>query len=108
MRVKIILTMMVLAILLVVSACSNEKEAQNTINAKKEANSTVETIKTGTFTVLGMDCCPPFVVERVLNQVEGVGKTAIKVSGSTGKVTVSFNDNKTDLQAISDFGLIVE
>ncbi|ANK38179.1 MULTISPECIES: hypothetical protein [Staphylococcus] len=47
-----------------------------------------------------------------MKQVEGVGKTAIKVSGSTGEVTVSFDDRKTDLQliktAISDFGLGVE
>ncbi|MBK0295883.1 mercury resistance system substrate-binding protein MerP [Bacillus sp. S34] len=112
MRVQIIRIMMVLSLLLVVSACSNEKKAQNNMDAKKEAKTTVETTKTGTFTVLGMDCCTPSVVERVLKQVAGVGKTAIKVSGSTGKVTVSFDDKKTDLQAIktavSDFGLGVE
>jgi len=47
-----------------------------------------------------------------VSQVEGVGKTAIEVSGSTGEVTVFFDDKKTDLQAIktavSDFGLGVE
>ncbi|MBF8119116.1 mercury resistance system substrate-binding protein MerP [Bacillus cereus] len=112
MRVQIIRIMMILSLLLVVSACSNGKEAQNTMDAKKEAKTTVETNNTGTFTVLGMDCCPPSLVERVLKQVEGVGKTSIEVSGSTGKVTVSFDDKKTDLQAIrtavSDFGLGVE
>nr|CAA70223.1 transport protein [Bacillus cereus] len=104
--------MMLLSLMLVVSACSNEKEAQNTIDAKEHVKATIETTKTGTFTVLGMDCCPPSLVERVLKQVEGVGKTAIEVSGSKGEVTVSFDDRKTDLQAIktaiSDFGLRVE
>ncbi|CAI9394913.1 mercury resistance system substrate-binding protein MerP [Priestia flexa] len=112
MSVKIIRIMMLLSLLLVVSACSNEKEAQNTIDAKKEVKATIETTKTGTFTVLGMDCCPPSVVESVLEEIDGVSKTAIKVSGSKGEVTVSFNDKKTDLQAIktavSDFGLGVE
>ncbi|EKM0839613.1 transporter, partial [Listeria innocua] len=50
--------------------------------------------------------------ESVLEQVDGVSKTAIKVSGSKGEVTVSFDDKKTDLQAIktavSNFGLGVE
>lgn len=59
-----------------------------------------------------MDCCPPSVVKRVLAQVDGVSKTAIKVSGSKGEVTVAFDDKKTDLQTIkmsvSDFGLGVE
>jgi copper chaperone CopZ len=109
MRVQIIRIMMILSLLLLVSACSTDKEAQNNTDAKKEAETIVETNKTGTFTVLGMDCCPPSLVERVLKQVEGVGKTAIEVSGSTGEVTVSFDDRKTDLQviktAISDFGL---
>ncbi|MEK4012801.1 mercury resistance system substrate-binding protein MerP [Peribacillus sp. FSL M8-0224] len=99
-------------LLLVVSACSNEKEAKNTIDAKQEAKATIETTKAGTFTVLGMDCCPPSVVERVLKQVDGVSKTAIKVNGSMSEVTVSFDDKKTDLQAIKtavlDFGLGVE
>lgn len=44
---------MVLALLLVVSACSKEKEAQNNIDAKQEVK-TIETTKTGTFTVLGI------------------------------------------------------
>ncbi|WP_431810783.1 hypothetical protein [Lysinibacillus capsici] len=39
-------------------------------------------------------------------------KTAIKINGSMGEVTVSFDDKKTDIQAIktavSDFGLEVE
>lgn len=112
MRVQIIRIMMALSLLLVVSACSNEKEAQNTIDAKREEKATIETIKTGTFTVLGMDCCPPSVVEDILEQIDGVSKTTINVSGSTGEVTVSFDDKKTDLQAIkmavSDFGLGVE
>lgn len=61
---------------------------------------------------LGIDCCPPSFVEGALDQVNGVGKTAIKVNGSMGEVTVSLDDKKTDLQAIktvvSDFGLGVE
>ncbi|UYG98163.1 mercury resistance system substrate-binding protein MerP [Cytobacillus firmus] len=112
MRVQIIRIMMVLSLLLVVSACSNEKEAQNTIDAKQEAKATIETTKTGTFTVLGMDCCPPSVVERVLKQVDGVSKTAIKVNGKTGEVTVSYDDKKTDLKsikiAVANFGIGVE
>ncbi|MGE6716463.1 mercury resistance system substrate-binding protein MerP [Peribacillus frigoritolerans] len=112
MRVQIIRIMMVLALLLVVSACNNEKEAQNNMDTKRAAKTTIETTKTGTFTVLGMDCCPPSVVKDVLAQVEGVGKTSIKVGGSKGEVTVSFDDKKTDLNAIktavSDFGLPVE
>ncbi|WP_440614824.1 mercury resistance system substrate-binding protein MerP [Bacillus subtilis] len=112
MRVQILRIMIILSLLLLVSACSNDKEAQNNTDVQKEEETIVETNKTGTFTVLGMDCCPPSLVERVLKQVEGVGKTAIKVSGSKGEVTVSFDDKKTDLQAIktavSDFGLGVE
>lgn len=112
MRVQIIRIMMVLSLLLVVSACSNEKEAQNTMDTKA-VKATIDTTKTGTFTILGgMDCCPPSVVEHAVKQVEGVGKTAIKISGSTGEVTVSFDDTKTDLNAIktavSDIGLPVE
>lgn len=112
MRVHLIRIMMLLSLLLVVSACSNEKEAQNTIDAKEHVKATIEKTKTGTFTVLGMDCCPPSVVKDVLKQVDGVGKTAIKVSGSKGKVTVSYDDKKTDLKsiklAVSDLGLGVE
>ncbi|MBG9542136.1 transporter [Cytobacillus firmus] len=112
MRVQIIRIMMLLSLLLLVTACSNEKEAQNTIDPQKEEKTTVVTNKTGTFTVLGMDCCPPSVVKDVMEQVEGVGKSTIKVSGSTAEVTVSFDDKKTDLQAIktavSDFGLGIE
>lgn len=112
MGVQIIKIIMVLSLLLLVSACSNDKKAQDTTDAKQEAKAAIETTKTGTFTVLGMDCCPPSVVESVLKQVDGVSKTAIKVSGSKGEVTVTFDDKKTDLQAIktavSDFGLGVE
>ena len=73
---------------------------------------TTEAEKTGAFTVFGLDCCPPSVVKEVLERVEGVGKTAIKVNGGKGEVTVSFDNKKTDLQAIkmavSDFRLLVE
>ena len=93
---------MILSLLLVVSACSNDKEAQNNPDTRLVAKAAIETTKTG------MDCCPPSVVERVVKQVEGVGKTAIKVSGGTGKVTVFFDDEKTDIQAILDFALGVE
>lgn len=112
MRVHLIKIMMLLSLLFVVSACSNEKETQNTIDAKEHVKATIETTKTGTFTVLGMNCCPPSVVKDVLKQVDGVGKTTIKVSGSKGEVTVAFDDKKTDLQTIkmsvSEFGLGVE
>jgi copper chaperone CopZ len=111
-RVQTITVIMVLALVIVVSACSSEKDAQNSMDTKQDVEATVKTTKTGTFTVLGLDCCPPSVVKRVLAQVDGVDKTAIKVSGSKGEVTVNFNDKKTDLQTIkmsvSDFGLGVE
>lgn len=103
MGVQIFRMMIVLALLLVISACSNEKEAQNTIEATQ----------TETFMVMaGMDCCPPSVVEDAVAQVEGAGKTAIKVTGSTAEVTVAFDDTKTNLDAIktavSELGLPVE
>ncbi|MFP5116094.1 mercury resistance system substrate-binding protein MerP [Bacillaceae bacterium C204] len=123
MRVPIIKILMVLSLLLVVSACSNEKTVQNTkesksevktaaMDSKKVGKPTTEAEKTGTFTVLGMDCCPPSVVTEVLNRVKGVGKTDIKVSDGKAEVTVSYDDKKTDLNsiktAVSDFGLPVE
>ncbi|MFP5109660.1 mercury resistance system substrate-binding protein MerP [Neobacillus sp. C211] len=123
MRVQIIKIMTILSLLLVVSACSNEKTVQNTKESKSEVKTadmdsnkngkpTTETEKTGTFTVLGMDCCPPSVVTEVLKRVKGVGKSAIKVSGSEAEVTVSYDDKKTDLNsiktAVSNFGLPVE
>ncbi|OLN22280.1 transporter [Domibacillus antri] len=112
MKMQIIRIMVILALMGVVSACSNEKEAQNTMDSKKEEKTTIEAAKTEIFTVLGMDCCPPSVVEDVLKQVEGVGEAVIQVSGSKGKVTVSYDNKRTDLQAIktavSDFGLRVE
>lgn len=124
MKVQIIRIMMVLSLLLVVSACSNEQEVQKTevyksevktaaMNSEKDVKAITEAEKTGTFMVIaGMDCCPPSVVEDAIAQVEGAGKTAIKVNGSTAEVTVSFDDTKTNLDAIktevSDLGLPVE
>lgn len=62
--------------------------------------------------VLGMDCCLLFVVESVLEQVDGVSKIVIKVSGSKGEVMVFFDDKKMDLQVIKmvvlNFGFGVE
>nr|WP_269808315.1 mercury resistance system substrate-binding protein MerP [Bacillus pretiosus] len=91
-----------LSLLLIISACSNEKEVQNTIDAKK-----IET-----FTVTGMDCCPPAVVQSAIEQVDGVGRVTIESNGSTGKVTVSFDNTKTDenaiQKAVSDLGFGVQ
>lgn len=80
------------------------------MNSEKDVKAITEAEKTGTFMVIaGMDCCPPSVVEDAIAQVEGAGKTAIKVNGSTAEVTVSFDDTKTNLDAIktevSDLGL---
>ncbi|MBH0158584.1 mercury resistance system substrate-binding protein MerP [Fictibacillus sp. 5RED26] len=124
MRVQIIRNMMVLSLLLVVSACSNEQEIQKTevsksevkttaMNSEKDVKAITEAETKGTFMVMaGMDCCPPSVVEDAVAQVEGAGKTAVKVNGRTAKVTVSFDDTKTNLDAIktavSDLGLPVE
>lgn len=124
MRVQIIRIMLVISLLLVVGACSNEKAVQNTkesksevktaaMNSEKDVQVITEAEKTGTFMVMaGMDCCPPSVVEDAIAQVEGAGKTSIKVNGSTAEVTVSFDDTKTNLDAIktevSNLGLPVE
>lgn len=112
MGIQIIRIMMLLSLLLLVSACSNDKDAQNTMDAIQNAQVAIETTKTVTFTVFGMDCCPPSVVESILKQVDGVNRTVIKVSGSTGEVTVYFDAKKTDLQEIKttvlDFGLRVD
>lgn len=91
---------MLLSLILVVSACSNEQEGQKTevsksevkttaMNSVKDVKAITENEKTGTFMVIaGMDCCPPSVVEDAIAQVEGAGKTAIKVNGSTAEVTI--------------------
>ncbi|KAB7664150.1 mercury resistance system substrate-binding protein MerP [Bacillus sp. B1-b2] len=122
MKVQIIRAMMVLSLLLVVSACSNKKEEVSVskselktadMNPEKDVKTITEGDKTGTFMVkAGMDCCPPSVVEDAVAQVDGAGTTAVKVNGSTAEVTVSFDETKTNLDAIktavSDLGLPVE
>nr|CAA71037.1 transport protein [Lysinibacillus macroides] len=116
--------MMVVSLLLVVSACSNEKTVQNTEESKsevktaamkseKDVKAITEAEKSGTFMVMaGMDCCPPSVVKDAIAEVKGAGKTVIKINGSTAEVTVSFDDSKTNLDAVktavSDLGLPVE
>lgn len=67
MREKAIGIMMLLSLLLLLTACSHQKEVQNTI----EAN------------VTGMGCCPPSVVKSFIEQVNGVSKVDIKASGSS-------------------------
>ncbi|MCF8890671.1 mercury resistance system substrate-binding protein MerP [Priestia megaterium] len=122
MKVQIIRAMMVSSLLLVVSACSNKQEEVSVskselktavMNPEKDVKTITEGDKTGTFIVeAGMDCCPPSVVEDAVAQVDGAGTTAVKVNGSTAKVTVSFDETKTSLDAIktavSDLGLPVK
>ncbi|MEK3992883.1 MULTISPECIES: mercury resistance system substrate-binding protein MerP [Robertmurraya] len=122
MKVQIITSMVVLSLLLVVIACSNKQEKVsvtksdlNTVamNLEKDVKTITENDKTGTFLVMaGMDCCPPSVVEDAVAQVDGAGTTAVKVNGSTAEVTVSFDETKTNLDAIKtavlDLGLPVE
>ncbi|MGG6449166.1 mercury resistance system substrate-binding protein MerP [Pseudobacillus badius] len=84
------LGIIIISLFLLLSACSNPKEVQNTGVIKK----------TETFTVSGMDCCPPSVVESIIKKVNGVSNAVIKASGSTGVATVSFDDKKTSLKTI--------
>lgn len=64
---------------------------------------------TATFTVTELYCAScPFVIQSAMERVGGVKHVTIETKGSTGKVTVSFDQSKTDLQtiekAVSDLG----
>lgn len=91
--------MALLSFLLILSACSNEKEVQNTSDGKEKVS----------FTVTDMYCSScPFVVESAIKKVDGVKEVTIETKGTEGEVTVSFDDAKTDInriqKAVSDLG----
>lgn len=126
MKKQLIGIMMVVSLLLVISACSNGQEVQQpqteeagvevetgVASAQKDGNADAATKGAGVFMVTAfMDCCPPSVVEDAVAEVEGAGKTDVKVNGSTAEVTVTFDETKTSLDAIktavADLGLPVE
>lgn len=92
-----------LSMIFMISACSHDKVVQNTIESKKEGNGTA------TFTVTELYCAScPFVIQSAMERVEGVKNVTIETKGSTGKVTVSYDDAKTDLttiqKVVSDLG----
>ncbi|MDN8593157.1 mercury resistance system substrate-binding protein MerP [Paenibacillus sp. 11B] len=88
--------MMLLTLLLLGTACGNN---ENTVEAAA-AQSTPVANGSATFTVTGLDCCPPSVIQDLISKVDGVSKVDIEPMGSKGKVTVSFDDKKTDLKQI--------
>ncbi len=103
MIIKKVVIMALLSCLLILPACSNQKEVQNTIDGKNDGKNTA------TFTVTEMYCSScPFVIQSAIERVEGVNNVSIETEGNTGKVTVSFDDTKADLNTIqkvvSDLG----
>ncbi|MFC4766581.1 mercury resistance system substrate-binding protein MerP [Effusibacillus consociatus] len=90
--------MVIASVLLLSTACAyNEKSAAT---VKTTNTSTVVASQTATFTVTGLECCPPSVVQDLISEVTGVIKVDVEPKGSTGKVTVSFDDKKTDVKQI--------
>ncbi|MDK8193186.1 hypothetical protein QP794_24160 [Paenibacillus sp. UMB7766-LJ446] len=57
-----------------------------------------------TFTVTGLECCPPSVIVDLISKVTGVSKVDIESLGNKGKVTVSFDDQKNRCKANPIFG----
>ncbi|MCZ8515308.1 mercury resistance system substrate-binding protein MerP [Paenibacillus filicis] len=89
--------MAVLSLLLLGTACGNNAKPAAAAEAVQTA-----TVANGsaTFTVTGLDCCLPSVIQNLISKVDGVSKVDIEPMGSKGKVTVSFDDKKTDLKQI--------
>jgi copper chaperone CopZ len=89
---------LLLSLLLLGTACgSNGKSAaavQTTNASTNVANQSVA------FTVTGLECCPPSVIQDLISKVNGVSKVDIEPMGSKGRVTVSFDDKKTDVKQI--------
>ncbi|WP_156158115.1 mercury resistance system substrate-binding protein MerP [Gordoniibacillus kamchatkensis] len=71
-----------------------------TKNASSTVASAIVANQSATFTVTGLECCPPSVIVDLISKVTGVSKVDIEPLGSKGKVTVSFDDQKTDVKKI--------
>ncbi|NHN33173.1 mercury resistance system substrate-binding protein MerP [Paenibacillus agricola] len=89
--------MMLLTLLLLGTACGNNEK---TVEAAAGQSTPPVANGSATFTVTGLDCCPPSVIQDLISKVEGVSKVDIEPMGNKGKVTVSFYDKKTDLKQI--------
>ncbi len=81
--------MVVLSVLLLSTACgSNEKsaaaEAMQTKNASSTVASAIVANQSATFTVTGLECCPPSVIVDLISKVTGVSKVNIEPLGSKG------------------------
>ena len=77
-------------LLLFISACSNPKDIDIT-----SSNQSIS------FTVTKMYCTScPFVVENAIKRVNGVHSVTVKPTGPKGRVTVFFDDTKTDMETI--------
>ncbi|KJE26922.1 heavy-metal-associated domain protein [Geobacillus kaustophilus] len=78
------------ALLLFLSACNNTKNAATTSSDQSVS-----------FTVTKMYCTScPFVVENAIKSVDGVHNVTVKSIGTEGRVTVFFDDTKTDVKTI--------
>ncbi|MFS0726321.1 mercury resistance system substrate-binding protein MerP [Paenibacillus sp. 1P07SE] len=83
-----------LSLLLLGTACGNNEKSATAGQSTTIANQSVS------FTVMGLECCPPSVIQDSIQKVDGVSKVDIEPMGSKGKVTVAFDDKKTDLKQI--------
>lgn len=87
--------MVLLSLLVLGTACGNNEKSATAGQSTTIANHSVS------FTVLGLECCPPSVIQDSIQKVDGVSKVDIEPMGSKGKVTVAFDDKKTDLNQTS-------
>ncbi|AST07279.1 hypothetical protein AF2641_10555 [Anoxybacillus flavithermus] len=72
------------------SACNNPKDIDIT-----SSNQSIS------FTVTKVYCTScPFVVEHAIKRINGVRSVTVKPTGTEEKVTVLFDDTKTDIETI--------
>jgi len=86
--------MVLLSLLVLGTACGNNEKSATAAQSTTVAN------QSATFTVSGLGCCPPSVIQDLIQKVDGVSKADVELIGITGKVTVAFDDKKTDLKQI--------
>ncbi|GGJ79474.1 mercuric ion binding protein [Anoxybacillus voinovskiensis] len=90
MMYKKIMVNIFFTLFLFTSACSNPKDIDIT-----NSNQSIS------FTVANMYCTScPFVVEHAIKRINGVRSVTVKSTGTEGKVTVFFDDTKTDIETI--------
>ncbi len=85
-----------ISLLLLGTACGSNEKSSATV----QTASTTVANQSATFTVTGLECCPPSVIQDSISKVNGVSKVEIETKGNIAKVTVSFDDLKTDVKLI--------